>query len=216
MERFFRTVREQFLVEMSAPGALDVIADIDRLNTLFTAWVETVYHRRIHSETGQEPLARFLAAGPPAVPTSDELVEAFLWSATRTVTKTATVSLFSNTYEVDAALVGRKVELVFDPFDLTRLHVRFGGRDMGYAIPHKIGRHVHPDATAEPRPDTAAPTGINYLAMVAERNRAGQRRPGIKYNDLPPFVGSDSVDDDSPVGPSQPDTADFNEAGESA
>jgi hypothetical protein len=31
------------------------------------------------------------------------------------VAKTATVGLHGNTYEVDAALVGRRVELVFDP-----------------------------------------------------------------------------------------------------
>ena len=29
------------------------------LNALFTAWVETVYHHRVHSETGQTPLARW-------------------------------------------------------------------------------------------------------------------------------------------------------------
>ena len=34
-----------------------------------------------------------------------------MWSARRTVTKTATVSLHSNSYEVDAALIGRHVEL---------------------------------------------------------------------------------------------------------
>ena len=215
MERYFRTVREQFLVELSTPEALEAVADIDQLNTLFTAWVETVYHRRIHSQTGEEPLARFLADGPPDLPTADELVEAFLWSATRTVTKTATVSLFSNTYEVDAALVGRKVELVFNPFDLTRLHVRFGGRDMGYAVPHKIGRHVHPGATAEPEPDTAGPTGINYLGMVAERNRASQRRPGIKYNDLPPRVGTDPADSGPPPGPNQSNVTDSDDSGES-
>ncbi|HTW07651.1 MAG TPA: Mu transposase C-terminal domain-containing protein, partial [Acidimicrobiales bacterium] len=37
------------------------------------------------------------------------------FSEARTVTKVATVSLFGNNYEVDPALVGRKVELVFDP-----------------------------------------------------------------------------------------------------
>ena len=42
----------------------------------------------------------------------------------RTITKTATVSLHGNTFEVDAALVGRKVECVFDPFDLTRIGSR--------------------------------------------------------------------------------------------
>ena len=77
-----------------------------------------------------------------------------MWSEWRTVTKTATVGLHGNTYEVDAALVGRKVELVFDPFDLTRIEVRWHGRAMGAAVPHRIGRHVH----AKARPDDDHPT----------------------------------------------------------
>ncbi|CAN5886127.1 hypothetical protein BH23ACT12_BH23ACT12_01970 [soil metagenome] len=52
IERFFRTVRDQFLVETQ----VKVPADLDELNRLFQAWVETVYHRREHSETSQTPL----------------------------------------------------------------------------------------------------------------------------------------------------------------
>ena len=48
IERFFETVRDQFLVEVDARG----VADLAELNRLFTAWVETVYHRRVHTETG--------------------------------------------------------------------------------------------------------------------------------------------------------------------
>ena len=40
IERFFRTVREQFLVEIGSGRELD---DLVQLNTLFTAWVETVF-----------------------------------------------------------------------------------------------------------------------------------------------------------------------------
>jgi len=65
------------------------------------------------------------------------------------VTKTATVSLHGNSYEVDAALVGRRVELVFDPFDLTDIEVHFETRSMGRAVPMRIGRHVHPHARPE-------------------------------------------------------------------
>jgi putative transposase len=140
IERLFRTVREQFLVELAVPGALAAVPDLARLNELFAAWVETVYHQREHRETGQPPLARFLAAGPPALPSPQLLREAFLWSHTRMVTKTATLSLHGNRYEVDAALIGRKVEVVFDPFDLTTLQVRYQGRPMGTAVPHRIGR----------------------------------------------------------------------------
>jgi len=110
IERVFRTVREQFLVEVD-PVA---VGDLARLNQLFAAWVETVYHHAVHSETGAAPLERLGAVPPPNLPGPELLREAFLWSETRTVTKTATVSMHANVYEVDAALAGRKVELVFD------------------------------------------------------------------------------------------------------
>ena len=183
IERLFRTVREQFLVELQVPGALAAVADLAALNELFAAWVETVYHQREHSETNQKPLERFLAAGPPALPTPVLLREAFLWSHTRQVTKTATLSLHGNTYEVDAALIGRKVEVVFDPFDLTTLEVRYQGRPMGIAVPHRIGRHVHPNARPDLPPPVAAPTGIDYLGLVAAQHRA-QLAARINYTDL--------------------------------
>src|ERR671928_48266 len=55
IERFFRSVREQFLVELTDTRTAE-IADLAELNRLFTAWVETVYHTTIHSETGTAPL----------------------------------------------------------------------------------------------------------------------------------------------------------------
>ena len=184
IERLFRTVREQFLVELDVPGVTRAIRDIAELNELFAAWVETVYHQRVHSETKQKPLDRFLAAGPPALPSPELLREAFLWSHQRVVTKTATISLHGNRYEVDAALIGRTVEVVFDPFDLTTLDVRYQGRPMGLAVPHRIGRHVHPDARPDLPAPPPAPTGIDYLALVAAAHRA-ELAARINYNDLP-------------------------------
>ncbi|WP_211374322.1 DDE-type integrase/transposase/recombinase [Cellulomonas fimi] len=204
IERFFRTVREQFLIELTAPGALENIADLAALNELFAAWVETVYHHRVHSETGQAPLQRFLAAGAPAVPTPAQLREAFLWSEHRLVTKTATVSLHANTYEVDAALIGRRVELVFDPFDLTDIAVRYAGREMGTAVPHQIGRHVHPAARPATEARPAPATGIDYLALVRDRHTAAlAQRVNYAAITAPdqtqaaepePEVGADEVD----------------------
>jgi putative transposase len=154
---------------------------------VFTAWVETRYHRRPHRETEQSPLERFTAAGIPDVPSPQQLREAFLWSETRTVTKTAMVSLHGNSYEIDAALVGRRVQLVFDPFDLEHLEVRFDGREFGLAVPHELATHVHPKATAE-GPDVldgmaTTPTGIDYLALVEAEHRQATRRL-IHFADL--------------------------------
>jgi putative transposase len=143
IERFFRTVRGQFLAELTEARTARV-PDLAGLNRLFTAWTETVYHVREHSETGQPPLARWDAGGPFPVPAAADLADAFRWSEWRTVTKTATVSLHGNRYQVDPALTGRRVELVFDPFDLTVLSVRSGGQDAGTATPHHITRHGPP------------------------------------------------------------------------
>jgi putative transposase len=168
-------VREQFLVELTGEPddtGRHHVGDLLELNRLFTAWVETVYHRQIHSETGQTPLARWAAAGPFPTPTPTALAEAFLWEERRTVTKTATVSLHGNIYQVDQLLAGRRVELVFDPFDLTTIAVRVAGVPAGMAIPHHIGRHAHPKA----RPETPLPppqaTGIDYAHLLDAAHQA--------------------------------------------
>jgi len=177
IERFWRTVRDQFLVEV------DDGIELAELNRLFSAWLEVVYHRRVHSETGQTPLERFEATGALQLPTPALLREAFLWSQERTVTKTATVSLHANSYEVDAALAGRKVELVFDPFDLTRIEVRYQHRPMGAAVPLVIGRHTHPQAQRE-LPPPPAPTGIDFLKLLAAKRDAEIAGQRIDYASL--------------------------------
>jgi putative transposase len=180
IERFFRTVNDQFLVEIGpAADTLAVTGDADpvpdpaagllELNRLFTAWVEQVYHRAWHSETGQTPLGRWAAGwdqSVPAQPSAAALGEAFLWETHRVVRKNATVSLHSNTYQVEDALIGRTVELVFDPFDLTRIQVRYQGRAMGLAVPYQITRHSHPRARPETETPPPVATGINYLDLV--------------------------------------------------
>jgi len=189
IERFFRTVRDQFLVEIEARGVTDLV----EMNRLFSAWVETAYHRRVHSETKATPLERFVAGGPLVIPTPDQLHEAFLWSEQRTVTKTATVSVHGNTFEVDAILVGRRVECVFDPFDLTTIDIRYQGRAMGAGVARVIGRHTHPMA----RPDTVpvpAATGIDYLALLAGRHAAelAERSAPNRFADLAKITDPES------------------------
>ncbi len=53
VERFFRTVRDQFL---SRP--LD-LSSVETLNRQFTAWVEERYNAQVHSVLGLSPLDRF-------------------------------------------------------------------------------------------------------------------------------------------------------------
>lgn len=181
IERFFRIVREEFLVEI---GDGSGIKDLAELNRLFTAWYETVYHARPHGETGQPPMDRWLAGAPFPTPSPARLREAFLWAETRLVRKDATIRLFGGAYQTDPVLAGRKVECVFDPFDLSVIEVRWNGTPYGLAVPQQIGRHSHPKAKPEQPGTPAPPTGIDYLGIIAAEHQAAARRHRIRYDAL--------------------------------
>jgi putative transposase len=181
IERFFRTLREQFLSEAERKEDLS----LPELNRLLRAWLERSYHRRVHTETKEPPAVRFASARPRYVG-DEELREAFLWSVARTVSKTATVSLHGNRYEVDAALIGRSVELLFDPYALGKVEVRWGGRSFGEAVAHEVSRHVHPRAEADLGQEPASPTGIDYLALLETEHEREllARTGGIEFRRL--------------------------------
>ena len=96
IERFFRTVRDQFLVR-----DLSRLESLRQLNSEFTRWVEDTYHLREHSTLGMKPLDRFgldlarvrrLAVNP----FNDEL---FLLESTRKVRADNTFSYNGTRYE---------------------------------------------------------------------------------------------------------------------
>lgn len=161
-ERANRYIREAFLAEATHVG----IESLDELNDRFGAWAEQVANRRVHAETKETPIERFERGGPHRGVDANRLADAFRWSATRKVTRTATVPLEGNSYSVDPALVGRRVELRYDPEDLTRIAVFLDGRPAGVATPFNVGRHVHPAVPQAARPEPAA-TGVDYLGLVA-------------------------------------------------
>ena len=161
-ERLNRYIREAFLAEATHTG----IESLDQLNDLFAAWAEQVANRRAHAETGQPPISRFEAGGPHSTASPGRLREAFRRSVTRKVTRTATVPLEGNSYAVDPALTGRRVELRYDPEDLTVIEVFLDGRPAGAAVPFITRRHVHRAVPQATRPGPA-PAGIDYLGLVA-------------------------------------------------
>ena len=161
-ERLNRYIREAFLAEAVHRG----IESLEELNDLFAAWAEQVANRRVHAETGQAPIERFAAGGPHRQASPDLIREAFRWSVTRRVTRTATVPLEGNAYAVDPALMGRRVELRYDPEDLTRIEVYLDGKPAGAAVPFVTRRHVHRAVPQAARPDPD-PTGVDYLGLVA-------------------------------------------------
>jgi len=114
-ERFFRTVRMRLLPTL---GPADVDS-LDALNRRLWAWVEGEYHRAPHRGLGDDmtPLdAWAMRSGDLRVPGPElDLGEMCLMEIQRKVHKDRTLSLDGVVYEVDAALVGERVTVRFDP-----------------------------------------------------------------------------------------------------
>jgi putative transposase len=110
IERFFRRVRDQFLVRK-----LD-LSSLEALNRQFTNWVERDYNATEHDALGMKPIdrfgidrsrIRFLAPSEH----SDEL---FYAEAQRTVKKDNTFSFRARRYETPVDLAGRKIQLRYE------------------------------------------------------------------------------------------------------
>ena len=166
-ERLNRYIREAFLAEADPRRAS---SRFDELNDLFMAWAEQVANRRIHAETSQTPIERFERRRPAtAPPTPTGWPRRSAGRSPARVTRTATVPLAATATRVDPALVGRRVELRYDPEDLTRIDVYLDGKPAGVATPFVIGRHIHRAVPQAARP-----------ARRADRDRLprpGRRRP---------------------------------------
>jgi len=170
IERFFQFVQSDFLPELAHSSVIT----LRQLNESLLAWIEVVYHTKLHNETGQAPLERFRQDPAPTTRPADpeELRQAFLHRATRKVTKTATFSFHNNRYRVPDYLRGQTVELRYDPFDLTQIEVWFNDAFLQLAEPDRIVTTIHPDVTPDPVPDSQPDSGLDYLALLRqERER---------------------------------------------
>jgi len=184
IERFFQFVQSDFLPEL-ATSAVDTLP---LLNEPLLAWLEVVYHTKVHAETGQAPLERYCQDEIPSIRSVDptELRHAFLHRDQRKVTKTATFSFQNNRYRVADYLRRQTVELRYDPFDLSRLEVWFQNTFLQIAELDRLVTTIHPDVEPDPVPVVPPDEGLDYLALLrAERERLlREQLQGIQFTQL--------------------------------
>jgi transposase InsO family protein len=123
IERFFRTVRTQFMPELPEPLSLE------ELNAGFTTYLDDVYHQRIHGGTGQTPLDRYLNDAKSLRQAPADLPKYFRKKTTRIVNNDRTVKLDGRLFEAPAGLIGSEVILRFEDYD--RIEVFFDGESKG-------------------------------------------------------------------------------------
>jgi putative transposase len=176
IERFFRTVRDQFLRPLG-----DVDLSLDELNMVFTAWLEAEYHRSIHSSLGVTPLDSWIARTDSIIRLDPNinLDEVFLHHEKRKIYQDGVLSFKGCAFEVPPILIGRKVDVYYDPHPpITKLFIRCDGKDYGEVKPvdtyanTKVKRNGDFLKNLETQDDEAPSTGFMFSPINA---RAAQK-----------------------------------------
>ena len=170
-EHFWAVVEGRFL------AMLDHATDLtlEKLNALLQAWVEGDYHRRVHSETRQTPIDRFLE-GPDVLrpaPDPSVLKEAFRRHVRRRIRRSdATVTVAGVRCDVPSAYR-----------HLDRVRVAYARWDLGFI--HLVD------------PNSGKPL-VRIFPTDKSRNASGERRlldplapeeePCRPAGELPPFL----------------------------
>lgn len=128
VERFFRTIRSQFLPCFYGGSLND-------LNIALDLWVSDDYHQRIHSSTGQSPLNRFgqhveMLRKPPL-----DLEDHFRKEVRRRVTKDRTVSIEGRLYEAPTRFIGEQLCLLYHEHKPDKVEIIYQGAPYGMLVP---------------------------------------------------------------------------------
>jgi transposase InsO family protein len=136
LERFHRTFREQFLEEIDS----DKIRDLGDLNARLWAWIEHVYHTRLHGglddKTPIDSWRDDLLHVRPLTPYfANKIDDIFYHRTERVVRKDGTISWEGTMFEVHHNHVGETVTLVFNPHtgQAIRIETVFGD-DLGPVV----------------------------------------------------------------------------------
>jgi transposase InsO family protein len=131
IERFFRSVREQFLASLDPKALLS----IEPLNERLWHWLDTVYHRREHSALETTPLLRWQRdiAQIRQLPPATDMRRLFFHRVDRLVRRDSTFLLRNRFFEAPPQLAGKRIEVRFDPLDLTHVEIYCDGKPEGTA-----------------------------------------------------------------------------------
>jgi len=169
IERWFRGVREQFLANCNPKE----VVTLEDLNSRLWVWIQTAYHRSVHSALDSTPLARWQRdiEHIRQLPPSTDLHRLFFYRLNRRVRRDSTFLLQNHFYEAPTDLVGQNIEVRFDPLDAAQVDIYFQGALQGRArLVDAITNSQLPRPKA-PQYAPARPTGINYIELLDDHKK---------------------------------------------
>ena len=166
LERWHRTLRAQFLTELSAKK----IYSITEINQLLWAWIDEVYHPRPHSSlSGQSPLfvwQKGVEFVRPLGTLAHRLDELFYHRVKRRVRKDSTISYEGQFFDVPYELARKNITIVVEPHQQQALYIEDDdGKWIGDITPVDLqANRRHKRA----QPDNTCPASVCASDSIAE------------------------------------------------
>ena len=128
IERFFRTVRSDFLPVADT-------SSLDQINASLNRWIDDAYHQRKHTGTGMTPFGRFSRNLSCIRQAPRDLKNHFRKAVYRRVAKDRTVTLDGRLYEAPVVLIGKRILLLYHEKAPARVEALWGQKSHGFLTP---------------------------------------------------------------------------------
>ncbi len=191
VERLVKTVKSAFYPEAELLVKQGKLRTLEQLNEYVDAFVEEWYNRRPHSElAGKSP--REVWGPEPIRPVEDlaRIKEAFLWRLKRQVQKDCCFQVEGVRFRTCPELARQKVEVAYDPLDLSYALVYQEGVRMDLARPEdrpaQVGKRQQPEVRKAP------PSGLSFLELLRKdhEDHLKQELAGLSFRQ-PPSQGKE-------------------------
>jgi len=180
----------KLLKKFQSEAVLAGFKTIEELNSTMIAWLDVEYDNKIHSSTGETPNNRFrnnLKAHPPRrIKDIDHFNSLFFWRTEKTINKYGKIQFNKNSYPVHGLPVGAKVELRYDPFDLSEVQVFKDKAFYCKLRASSLVRKTVPGIPEEKKKPIISKETIDYFKNIREKSAELKRKEAdsIRYSDL--------------------------------
>ena len=186
-EKYHQRV-DEFLREFS----LEPVKTLSELNRKFAIYLDEGYthdqHKSLEMEERNPKTGELLSKrertpyqaytecpGKVSYVSSLECRDAFLWEEQRTVDKSGCISLKGVTFDVGVALIRRRVDVRYDPFDISVVEIWHGGKFQRKAEKLCIPEFA-PEREEPPAETRKKPTHSRLLKLYEEKNKEREKQ----------------------------------------
>ena len=159
---------------------------LDRLNELFQVWLSDCYQNKTHSalENNMSPETAYRSDKNPLRFVEQEvLANAFLHSEPRKVDKSGCIHFMGTLYEVGLPFIGCKVDVIYDPANISDLTIEYEGHAPWKVHELVIGERVgkRPTLPKHLQPQIADSSRLLGAAEQKNRQRREIQTPALSF-----------------------------------